>query len=201
MRARRKPALTRAKHRGRRQGKARIRKQKPKARQAWRGAQYLPHPFHAGGAATDTNRHIRAKLRANGGQARFRQTKAPKPIKRAQAGRRIGTAAANAACDRQSLQQVQQRMAFNPRRLSQGARRAQHKVVRLRRQRRAFRAFNGKGQDLPRTGADCIAHAGKHNQAIQQMIPIRPAPRDMQEKIDLGRGRFEGFQRRLSAAG
>jgi hypothetical protein len=33
------------------------------------------------------------------------------------------------------------------------------------------------------------------------MIPIRPAPRDMQEKIDLGRSRFRNFQRRVSAAG
>jgi hypothetical protein len=33
------------------------------------------------------------------------------------------------------------------------------------------------------------------------MIPIRPAPGDMQEQIDLGWGRFGDFQRRVSAAG
>jgi hypothetical protein len=33
------------------------------------------------------------------------------------------------------------------------------------------------------------------------MIAIRPAPGDMQKQIDLGRGRFGDFQRRVSAAG
>jgi len=59
--ARRKPTLAGAKHRRRRQGLTRIREQKPKARQAWRGAQHLPHAFHSGGARTHTYRHIGAK--------------------------------------------------------------------------------------------------------------------------------------------
>lgn len=92
-------------------------------------------------------------------------------------------------------------MVFQPGSLRQGPSRAQHQVIGLRFQRRAFRAFNGKGQDFPRTGADRIAHAGKDNQTIQQMIAIRTTPRDMEKKIDLGRGRFRDFQRRVSAAG
>ena len=96
---------------------------------------------------------------------------------------------------------MQQRMAFKPGRLRQGPRGAQHQIIGLSVQRRAFRALNRKRQDLPRTGADRIANAREDNQAIQQMIPIGPAPRDMQEKIDLGRSRFRDFQRRVSAAG
>ena len=96
---------------------------------------------------------------------------------------------------------MQQRMVFQPRLSRQRPGRAQHQIIGFRRQRPAFRALNGKGQYLPGPSADRIANAGEHDQAIQQMVPILPAPSDMQEKIDLGRSQLRDFQRRVSALG
>lgn len=73
---------------------------------------------------------------------------------------------------------------------TQGAGCTQHQIVLLVRQGRPERARDAQRQLLGGLRMQYIANARKHHEAVEQMIAVIPAASNVQEKVDLRRGRL-----------
>ncbi|MNV23933.1 hypothetical protein D3C71_1149740 [compost metagenome] len=166
---------------------ARIGDHIPGRRQPDRG-ELLAHALGPGVVAAHEHRHVRAQLQAQRGEGIHAQPGLPQGVQAYQHGRRIRRAAPEATAGRNGLFNADVSTFGDIRFLFKQHRRAHRQVVGLLHtgHRRALAA------DLavaPHAQTDPIAPLEQAEHGLQLVVPVGPTPGDMQEQVELGRGR------------
>ncbi len=120
-------------------------------------------------------RDVGAKAGAKTAQIRFVDRHAPQGAQRAQRRRRIARTAADAGGDRQVLLQMEGGVGGNPGMTGEQARGTEHQIVLAQfGETGRLRTVDRQGQRREFSRSDPIADIGKRDEAVDQMIAVRP---------------------------